>query len=71
MLDGGEWSAEVDKSFLIDDPLTLRIVELNYNPAGTAAEEFLETFVPDGPCCLLLDLQLPEVTGIERAGAAG
>ncbi|TWT89792.1 CotH protein [Pseudobythopirellula maris] len=42
VLEGGDWSAEVDKSFLVDDPLTLRIVELNYNPAEFQEHEFIE-----------------------------
>ncbi|WP_425399136.1 lamin tail domain-containing protein [Aeoliella sp.] len=37
-----DWSAEVDKSFVIDAPLSLRIVELMYNPAGSGASEYIE-----------------------------
>lgn len=29
------------------------------------AAEFLQVDIPDAPCCLLLDLQLPGVTGLE------
>jgi hypothetical protein len=44
VLNGGNWSAEVDKSFVVeDDPVFgLRIVELNYNPPGPDDTEFIE-----------------------------
>ena len=29
------------------------------------AAEFLKASIPDAPCCLLLDLQLPDITGLE------
>mgnify|MGYP002621569795 CR=1 FL=1 len=37
-----DWSAEVNKAFLIEEPLSLRIVELMYNPAVTGDLEYFE-----------------------------
>ncbi|WP_197531001.1 lamin tail domain-containing protein [Posidoniimonas corsicana] len=42
VLSGGEWSAEVDESFTVGEPLPLRIVELNYHPAEAEDHEFIE-----------------------------
>jgi FixJ family two-component response regulator len=30
-----------------------------------SAEELMSGVIPDAPCCLLLDLQLPDITGLE------
>ncbi|QEG35770.1 CotH protein [Bythopirellula goksoeyrii] len=37
-----DWSAEVNKTFNKDEPLTLRIVELMYNPATAGDLEYIE-----------------------------
>ncbi len=37
-----DWSAEVDKTFTKEQPLTLRIVELMYNPAVSGDFEYIE-----------------------------
>jgi hypothetical protein len=37
-----DWSAEVDKTFNKEQPLSLRIVELMYNPAGSGESEYIE-----------------------------
>ncbi|WP_197526386.1 CotH kinase family protein [Botrimarina colliarenosi] len=37
-----DWSAEVDKAFVSADPLSLRIVELMYNPAASGDLEYIE-----------------------------
>lgn len=37
-----DWSAEVDKQFVLADPLPLRIVELMYNPTGNTELEYIE-----------------------------
>ena len=42
----------------------LKAAGLHSEPFGTA-EEFLGNEVPDGPCCLVLDVSLPGVDGLE------
>ncbi|TWT78310.1 CotH protein [Posidoniimonas polymericola] len=37
-----DWSAEVDKTFTLDEPLSLRVVEVMYNPAASGDLEYLE-----------------------------
>ena len=37
-----DWSAEVNKVFTVDEPLSLRIVELMYNPAESGDLEYIE-----------------------------
>jgi FixJ family two-component response regulator len=58
--------------FIIDDDQRVRealssliaAVGLNVLTFGSAAE-FLQTEKPDAPACLVLDLQLPDATGLE------
>lgn len=66
---------------VIDDDVSVReSLELLLMSAGHAvqtwatATEFLACERPDGPCCLILDLNLPDLNGIElqsRIGAGG
>ena len=42
----------------------LRTANLNVETFATA-DDFLENYQANGPCCLLLDLQLPGLNGIE------
>jgi len=37
-----DWSAEVNRAFVDDQPLSLRVVELMYNPAGATDLEYIE-----------------------------
>ena len=37
-----DWSAEVNKTFTLDEPFSLRIVELMYNPADAGDLEYIE-----------------------------
>jgi FixJ family two-component response regulator len=58
--------------FIIDDDVEVRMsiqgllkaAGLHSEPFGTA-EEFLRNNVPDGPSCLVLDVSLPGVDGLE------
>jgi FixJ family two-component response regulator len=58
--------------FVIDDDVEVRMsiqgllkaAGLHSEPFGTA-EEFLRNKVPDGPSCLVLDVSLPGVDGLE------
>jgi len=63
-----------------DDPLVRGSLEFLFNAAGmpvetfASASAFLERPLPDGACCLVLDLRLPEVDGLsvqERLKQAG
>ena len=46
-----------------------RVFRLEYIPAVTfaSAEEFLESAMPSAPCCIVLDMQLPGMRGLELA----
>src|SRR5258708_40296851 len=58
--------------FVIDDDAAIReaiqgllkSVSLKSEAFGTA-QEFLRTKRPDGPSCLVLDIRLPGITGLE------
>lgn len=58
--------------FVIDDDVEVRVsiqgllkaAGLHSEPFGTA-EEFLRKKIPDGPSCLVLDVSLPGVDGLE------
>jgi FixJ family two-component response regulator len=58
--------------FLVDDDARVRealcslISSVGFRVAAFgSATEFLESEKPDAPCCLILDLQLPDVNGLE------
>src|SRR3569833_872824 len=58
--------------FIVDDePVTLRFFETVLQHEGFACEqfhsarEFLEQYAPHRPGCLLLDIQMPGMTGLE------
>jgi FixJ family two-component response regulator len=58
--------------FVVDDDVEVRasiqnllkVAGMHSEPFGTA-EEFLRNKVPDGPSCLVLDVSLPGVNGLE------
>lgn len=48
------------------ESLAFLIASVEYRYIGYAsAEEYLQNTQPEAPCCLLLDLQLPGMSGIE------
>ncbi len=62
--------------FIVDDDaavragLSLLVRSCGWEPRPCAsAEEFLGTFTPGPACCLLLDLQMPGMNGVELQAA--
>jgi FixJ family two-component response regulator len=67
-------AAKVDWVAIIDDHESMRsslarVFRLEYIPALTfsSAEEYLESSIASAPCCLVLDMQLPGMRGLELA----
>ena len=64
--------SEDGKVFVVDDDAAVRkslarliaLAGLGVETLASAGE-FLETAPPDGPACLVLDVRMPGVTGIE------
>ena len=63
-----EWVAIVDDHDSMRSSLA-RVFRLEYIPAVAfaSAEEYLEASMPCPPCCLVLDMQLPGMRGLELA----
>jgi FixJ family two-component response regulator len=57
-----------------DDPSFRRSTEMLIGSAGlrvqtfNSAEEFLRSRLPDAPACLLLDVRLPHLSGLDLQG---
>ena len=64
--------------FVVDDDESMRkglsnlirSVDLRVE-AFASAPEFLEAKLPDVPCCLILDIRLPGVSGLDFQSQAG
>jgi len=63
---------DIPKVFIIDDDAAIRAsIQGLLKSAGLqsegfeSAEEFLRTKLPDGPSCLILDVSLPGINGLE------
>ena len=63
-----EWVAIVDDHDSMRSSLA-RVFRMEYIPAVAfaSAEEYLEASMPSLPCCLVLDMQLPGMRGLELA----
>jgi FixJ family two-component response regulator len=63
-----EWVAIVDDHESMRSSLA-RVFRLENIPAiaFASAEEYLECSMPSAPCCLVLDMQLPGMRGLELA----
>lgn len=55
-----DWSAEVNKTFVTVEPLSLRIVELMYNPVGVNDLEYIELLNVGGSAIDLTGVQLTD-----------
>ena len=55
-----DWSAEVDKTFTLDEPFSLRIVELMYNPAESGDLEYIELLNTGTSSIDLADVQITD-----------
>ncbi len=58
--------------FIVDDDDSVRkaikrlIVSVGFNvQTFSSPEEFLESRIPKTPCCLILDVQMPGLTGLD------
>lgn len=59
----------VDDDFRVREALSSLIASVGLRVAVFgSAEEFLKSEKPDGPACLVLDLDLPEASGLELQG---
>jgi len=56
----------VDDEFAIRDSLTLLIESSGFNiQSFESAQEFLDSYDPERPSCLLLDVRMPTMSGLE------
>lgn len=70
--DGGQSAPQRARVYVVDDdPTTLLVVARILNAAGYDVErfespvDFLSAVRAEGPCCLLLDLKMPELDGLD------